>query len=156
MLKATGCRRKEILRLRKQDFREQIDSSGKKTGYLEVFKRGKGGIERWCLVNPKYTGFVKDFLKDAPTYLYSGEPRLFKKIEVPSNGIHSLRAVYAKNLYDFFAEQGYATGELYYCRKELVGVSYDKGILAKVSYNLQHSRNSVVVNYSTFPADISK
>lgn len=147
MLKATGCRRAEVLRLRREDFREQLDSNGNKTGCLEVYKRGKGGIERWCLVNPRYTEFVQNFLKQAPTYLHAGEERLFEKNDIPKNGIHSTRSIYACDLYHHFEEHGYASGEIYYCRKELYGATYDKGILKEVSYNLQHARNSIVINY---------
>lgn len=147
MLKATGCRRREALRLRKEDFRHQLDKDGKETGYLEVYKRGKGGIERWCLVNPLYTDFVKDFLKDAKTYNYAGEERLFQKNDFTKSGIHSTRSIYACDLYKFFLEHGYASGKLYHCRKELAGYSYDKGILKAVSFCLQHSRNDIVTNY---------
>ena len=146
MLKATGCRRSEILRLRKEDFRPQI-KDGKETGCLEVYKRGKGGIERWCLVNPLYTDFVKDFLKNASTYTHAGEKRLFEKNDVPKEGIHSVRSIYACDLYKYFLENGYASGKIYHCRKELVGYQYDKGILSEVSYHLQHSRDNIVVTY---------
>lgn len=146
MLKATGCRRREILRLRKEDFRRQI-KDGRETGCLEVYKRGKGGIERWCLVNPLYTEFVKGFLGTAKTYSVAGEERLFQKNDIPKNGIHSTRAVYACDLYKHFEQLGCASGEIYHCRKELAGYKYDKGILDEVSYNLQHSRDSVVITY---------
>lgn len=49
----------ELLRLRREDFRERTDCNGNKTGELEVYKRGKGGIERWCLVNPAYNELQK-------------------------------------------------------------------------------------------------
>ena len=149
MLKATGCRRREILRLRKEDFRQQLDKDGKETGCLEVYKRGKGGIERWCLVNPLYTDFVKNFLKTATTYPYAGEERLFQKKDIPKYGIHSTRSIYACDLYKHFMELGYESGKIYHCRKELAGYSYDKGVLDEVSFNLQHgkSRNSVVITY---------
>jgi len=145
-LKATGCRRREILKLRKEDFRPQI-KAGKETGYLEVYKRGKGGIERWCLINPLYTEFVKEFLKTAETFSFAGEERIFQKNDIPKNGIHSTRAVYACDLYKYFEQHGYASGKIYHCRKELSGFKYDKGILDEVSYNLQHSRDSVVISY---------
>lgn len=147
ILKATGCRRREILRLRKEDFRQRLDKDGKETGCLEVYKRGKGGIERWCLVNPLYTDFVKEFLKTAETYSFAEEERLFQKNDIPKDGIHSTRAVYACDLYKYFLEHGYASGEIYHCRKELSGYKYDKGIIHEVSYNLQHSRDSVVITY---------
>lgn len=147
MLSACGCRRSEILRLRKEDFRKQTGTDGKETGCLEVYKRGKGGIERWCLVNPRYTDFVVSFLQDANTYNHSGEERLFEKNDVPKYGIHSTRSIYGCDLYQYFLEHGYASGEIYYCRKELAGFSYDKGILDEVSYNLQHSRRDIAVTY---------
>lgn len=147
MLKATGCRRREALRLRREDFRQQLDKDGKETGFLEVFKRGKGGIERWCLVNPLYTDFVKDYLRDSKTFPFSGEERLFQKNDFSKNGIHSARSIYACDLYKHFMKQGLVSGELYHCRKELAGYSYDKAILDEVSYNLQHSRDDVVITY---------
>lgn len=147
ILKATGCRRREALRLRKEDFRQQINNDGQKTEYLEVYKRGKGGIERWCLVNPQYTEFVNDFLKDAKTYHYADEQRLFQKNDFTKSGIHSARSIYACDLYKHFEQLGYATGKIYHCRKELAGYKYDKGILDAVSYNLQHSRDNVVITY---------
>lgn len=147
MLKATGCRRSEMLRLRKEDFRAQKDSNGAFTGNIEVFKRGKGGIERWCLVNPNYTQFVKEFLREAPTYLFAKEERLFQKRDIPPDGVHSTRAIYAQDLYHYYETHGGQTGELYHCRKELAGTAYDKGVLQKVSHDLQHSRNNIVVQY---------
>lgn len=142
VLKATGCRRMEVLRLRKEDFRTNKD------GNLEVYKRGKGGIERWCLVNPKYTDQIKEWYRTTPSYKIDGEDRLVLKSELPRGAIHDLRADYARDLYEYFEARGdVETGEIYYCRKELVGKSYDKGILEEVSYNLQHSRNNVVISY---------
>lgn len=147
MLIATGCRRMEILRLRDEDFREQTDSDGNPTGCLEVLKRGKNKISRWCLVSPEHSDFVREFLQNAKTYSYSGEKRLFKKCDIPTCGIHSARAVYAKALYEYYESKGYSSGKIYFCRKELSGHSFDKGILEKVSFDLQHSRNSIVIQY---------
>lgn len=142
LLRATGCRRTEALRLRKEDFREGND------GNLEVFKRGKNNIERWCLVNPMYTEEVKEFLSKKSTHRINNEDRLLLKSELPRGSIHDLRADYAKDLYQYYENRGdVATGKKYYCRKELIGKEYDKGILQKVSYNLQHSRNNVVISY---------
>ena len=146
LLKATGCRRKEMLRLRKEDFREQV-KDGQKTGNLEVYKRGKGGLERWCLVNPNYTQEVKDFLEHATTHKAAGEDRLIRKSDMPETEVHSYRADYARDLYDYFESQGYASGKMYHCRKEMAGVVYDKGLLEEVSYHLQHHRNNVVISY---------
>lgn len=141
IFKATGCRRMEALRLRKEDFRERDD------GNLEVYKRGKGGIERWCLVNPNYTKEMKDYLEKTNTHSINGEERLLLKAEIPKGSVHDLRADYAKDLYDYFENRGdVATGNIYHCKKEKLGQSFDKGILKEVSHNLQHSRHNVVAN----------
>lgn len=148
LIKATGCRRAEILRLRKTDFREKTDSFGNKTGELEVFKRGKNGIERWTIVNPKYTDFVKDYISNHSTLNMAGEERLFRKADIPAKmPVHDLRSDYACDLYRYYEERGYGNGNIYHCRRKLKGYSYDKGILSKVSYDLQHSRDNVVINY---------
>lgn len=146
MFVATGARRSELLRLRKEDFREQLDESGKKTGYLEVYKRGKGGKQAYTLVNPKYTEWVREFLQTATTHTFHGEQRLFWKEDLFRQN-HQLKAIYAADMYTFYLEHGYGNGKLYHCRKELAGVSYDKGVLAKVSHDLMHARNSVVIQY---------
>lgn len=148
LIKATGCRRAEILRLRKEDFRERTDNMGNKTGELEVYKRGKNGIERWCLVNPNYTDFVREYVANHSTMTVAGEERLFRKSDVPERmPVHDLRSNYACDLYRYYEEQGYGNGNLYHCKRELKGYVYDKGILSKVSEDLQHSRNNVVINY---------
>ena len=148
MMKATGCRRMELLRLRKEDFRERTNPTGNKTGEWEVYKRGKGGIHRWTLVNPSYVDFVADFLKNAITTTHHGEERLFKKSDIPAKlPCHDLRSDYACDLYRYYEKNGYGSGNLYHCRKDLKGYHYDKAILSKVSYALQHNRDNVVIDY---------
>ena len=148
LAKATGCRRMELLRLRREDFRERTDCNGNKTGELEVYKRGKGGIERWCLVDPTYNDFVRELIATAPTYNFNGENRLLRKADLPAKlPIHDCRSDYAVNLYNYFEERGLSSGEIYSCRKDLKGWHYDKGLLELVSTNLQHSRDSVVIDY---------
>lgn len=148
MVKATGCRRMEILRLRKEDFREKCDRSGNKTGEWEVHKRGKGGIDRWCLVNPSYVDFVKGYLNRATTISQNGEERLFRKADIPAKlAVHDLRSDYACDLYRYYERCGYGNGDIYHCRKDLKGYHYDKGILDKVSFDLQHARDNVVIDY---------
>lgn len=148
LAKATGARRMELLRLRKEDFRERTDKEGKPTGELEVFKRGKNGIERWCLVDPQYNDIIRELIATAPTYSFNGEDRLLRKADLPARlPIHDCRSDYAVNLYNYFEERGLASGEIYSCRKDLKGWHYDKGLLDLVSTNLQHSRDSVVIDY---------
>lgn len=148
MFEATGCRRSELLRLRKDDFREQYNKIGEKTGQLEVYKRGKNGIERWCLANPAYKEFVKSFISGKETIYTAGEHRLFEKADVPGKmPVHDLRSTYACDLYEHYTKMGYGNGQMYRCKGELQGYVYDKGVLERVSYDLQHSRNNVVIEY---------
>lgn len=140
--KATGARHAEMLRLRPQDFRRRED------GELEVFRRGKGGIERWCLVVPEEKQFVLEYIATKQTTRIANEDRLFDKKEVPTKlPLHDCRSYYAVSLYDYYENHGFATGNLYHCRKDLSGYVYDKGVLAKVSYDLAHGRDNVVVDY---------
>lgn len=140
ILKATGCRRAEALRLRREDFRKNDD------GTMSVFKRGKNGLERWCLVNPNYQKDVCEFLDKQPSFRIDGEDRLFRKADIPKSEIHSYRSDYARDLYDYYEQQGFANGNLYHCKKDMAGITFDKGILEKVSYDLQHGRNNVIVS----------
>ena len=142
LVKATGCRHKELLRLRKEDFRENAD------GTMSVFKRGKNNLHRWCLVDPGLTDFVRKYVTNKDTVEIAGEQRLFKKSEVPSKlPLHDCRCDYAKALYEYYSEKGYANGKMYHCRKDMIGCTFDKGVLEKVSFDLQHSRNNVVISY---------
>ena len=73
-------------------------------------------------------------------------------IIIAGAGVHMLIERYRpsterEDLYAYFDSRGdVATGEIYHCKKDMIGHSYDKGILQAVSYNLQHSRNNVVVS----------
>ena len=94
-------------------------------------------------------GFIKDYFDKAPTYTSaSGEERIIRKEYLPSGSIHDLRADYACELYKIYKDRGdVATGKLYHCRKDMAGISFDKGILAKVSEDLGHHRLDVVISY---------
>lgn len=141
-IRATGCRRGELLNLRREDIK--ISPSGKN---VQILKRGKGGVERWTLVNPKYNELVIRMFKENEGYRTSdGEERIFKSKQIPSSAIHDLRADYARDMYKLYEYNNYGNGEKYYCRGERVGDSFDKGILEKVSYDMCHHRCDVVVN----------
>lgn len=140
-IRATGCRRGELLALRKEDFR--WSQSGKN---CYVYKRGKGGVERWCLVNPKYNKQVAEMFDRQPVHRANGENRIFKESEIPHSAIHDLRADYARDLYELYKRAGAGNGKRYCCKYERKGDSFDRGILEKVSENMGHHRIDVVVN----------
>mgnify|MGYP003290581286 CR=1 FL=1 len=143
IIRATGGRRAEISKYRKEDLRERED------GNLEIFRRGKNKIQGWYPVLPQYKDFVKEYFDKAPTYTSAnGEERIIRKEQIPSGSIHDLRASYACELYKYYEDRGdVASGKLYHCRKDMAGTSYDKGILAKVSEDLGHHRLDVVISY---------
>ena len=140
VIKATGCRRMELLRLRPEDIRQRED------GNWEVFKRGKNKLERWCMITPKYSEQVIDILRSHETYRIAGEYRYFQKSEIPKGAIHDLRADYAKDLYEYYQSQGIDDGRKYRCRNDMAGKEFSKSVLEKVSHDMLHSRCDVIVN----------
>ena len=107
--------------------------------------------ENWKRSEEEVKGIMdllREYLKTAETHPVSGENRLFLKAQLPSGSIHDMRADYARDLYQYFEDRGdVATGKIYHCKGDMLGRSFDKGILSAVSYNLQHSRDNVVVNH---------
>lgn len=140
-IRATGCRRDELLHLRKKDIK--FSPTGKN---IYIYKRGKGGVERWCLVNPKYNELVKKMFDESPAYTINGEQRIFKNNQIPKSAIHDLRADYACDMYKIYKANGFGNGKYYHCRNERLGDSFDKGVLAKVSEDMGHHRIDVVVS----------
>lgn len=140
--KATGARRCGVLRFTKNDIRQRDD------GTYEVFLKEKNGMTGYRQVLPEFQEEVLRIINESPGYLTpSGEKRVFRKNMLPTE-LHSNRAFYACRLYDYYEKQGYATGEKYYCRKDMKGIVFDKGILKAVSEQMFHHRLDVVVtNY---------
>ncbi len=133
-VRGTGARRQGLLRLTKNDLRQRED------GLFEVHLREKNNMERWALVLPSYQELVIKMFNDSKGYDVANEIRLFRKCDIPVSSIHDLRAEYASSLYSYFEEHGYSSGKTYFCRNELYGIKYGKGILAAVSKNLGHHR----------------
>lgn len=141
--RATGARRCGVLRVTKNDIRQKDD------GTYEIFLREKNGMSGYRQVLPEFQEDVLRIINESPGYLTpNGENRVFKKNMLPTE-LHSNRAFYACQLYDYYEKLGtYATGEKYYCRKDMKGIVFDKGILKAVSEQLFHHRLDVVVtNY---------
>ena len=141
--KSTGARRCGIVRVTKSDIREKEDHS------LEVFLKEKNGMSGWRMVLPEFQKDIKRIFEEAPGYRTSnGELRLFRKNALPTE-LHSCRAEYVCSLYTYYATEGnYTSGDLYYCRGDMCGTVFDKGILKKISLDVFHHRLDVVVtNY---------
>lgn len=141
-VRATGARRGGLIHLTKEDLRERED------GQLEIHLKEKNGMERWARVDPTREEFVKEIFKEKRGIEINGEVRLFNKEEINCcQELHSCRTEYAVKMYSLFEKEGYANNQIYYCRKDMKGLSFDKGILKKVSENLGHHRLDVVVSH---------
>lgn len=147
---ATGTRRGGMQKLKKNDL---IVKPG---GDILIHLDEKGGKERWALVLPEYSDFVKNTFERSPGY---GPHReyLFPKGYIPdSMAVHCYRAVYAQKLYQLFENRGLGNGNKYYCRKDMKGKSFDKGLLIQVSRNMGHNRCDVIVENYFYKVDNSK
>lgn len=141
--KATGARRGGVLRVTKNDIRKRED------GTYEVFLKEKNGMSGWRQVLPAFQDDVLRIFEKSHGYqLPNGELRVFRKNLLPAE-MHSNRAYYACELYKYYESLGkYTTGEKYYCRCDMQGFVFDKGILKAVSEQMFHHRLDVIVtNY---------
>lgn len=143
---AIGCRRIGAERLCKNDIIER-------NGRMYIRLNEKNGFIRESVVIHGEEEFVRSVFEKSPGFeVVAGgkvEERLFPKGYIPKNlDIHGCRAQYATCLYQQCEDRGeHITGELYRCRKDMLGRVYDKGILKYVSENLGHHRLDVVIVY---------
>ena len=143
--RACGARRGGLLKLTPDDIIEHH-------GQLYIHLCEKGGKERDALVLPAYEDNVRQiFARYAQTdrqAVTGGKQRLFARAALPKDmPLHYLRAQYARELYAYFAQQELGNGQIYYCRADRRGQSYDKGLLMLVSHNMGHSRCDVIVSH---------
>lgn len=143
--RACGARRGGLLRLTPDDIIEH-------RGQLYIHLCEKGGKERNAFVLPQYTNEVRRifscYASSNGRSITGGKQRIFKKSALPKDmPLHYLRAQYARELYAYFAQQGLGSGQIYHCRADRKGQSYDKGLLMLVSHNMGHSRCDVIVSH---------
>lgn len=143
--RACGARRGGLLNLTPDDLIEH-------NGQFYVHLREKGGKERESLVLPQYANEVRRifscYAQSDERPVIAGKQRLFARTALPKDmPLHYLRAQYARDLYDHFRAQGLSSGQLYHCRADRKGQSYDKGLLMLVSHNMGHSRCDVIVSH---------
>lgn len=146
-LRATGMRRIEVLRIRKEDIIENDD------GTMALSLLGKGGKRRTAPVMPGKEAMVRAVLQQ-----FIDCPPNREKGFIPANWIpdhmatHCYRAQYAMDFYNLYLSQGRGIGKsgdthtIYYCRKDKAGQWYYKNILLMVSRNMGHNREEVVVS----------
>lgn len=143
--RACGARRGGILGLTAGDLLSR-------DGHLYVHLTEKGGKEREAIVLPEYETAVQEifsaYAENPKAAATGGKQRLFSRSALPKDmPLHYLRAQYAQDLYRYYEAQGATTGQLYHCRADRKGRSYDKGVLMAVSRNMGHSRCDVVVSH---------
>ena len=131
--KATGLRRSEVLKLR----RNNITDNGDGTVSVFVFK-GKGGKDRVVQVRPGYEEFVRSLGGNGKERVFSELPSRFPE--------HVLRREYAQEMYKLYARDisKLPKSDRYVCRKDKKGTIYDKKAMLKVSRLLGHNRIDVI------------
>lgn len=142
---ATGVRHHELVALRYYN----ISPIGT---WIYVW-RGKGGKSRVIPVFPEYIDHVINMRTRA---INKFEGRVFLTREIKSRmDVHSYRREYAQNLYKYYTQTGqYVNGKPYHCRKDLAGVTYDRGVMRAVSNALGHERINVIAkSYLSNPND---
>lgn len=113
--RSTGLRRREITSLRGDALREE-------DGKYYIFVRGKGGRKRLSEI----IGSEEDIAFVVNTMQKAGERKVFDKI--PDMDIHSLRAEYAKSVYDKYSRprQEYKNERMILHHNRLVTTYTDK------------------------------
>lgn len=137
-----GLRRNELAHLRYDNLNKSSD-----VYKLELdgryCKHGKSRVVEITAYNESDKQFVDRFMQSFCRE--NGKNHIHNAFDC-----HHYRAVYASNLYDKYARdtEYLDRSDVYYCRNERCGESYDKQALSYVSENLGHNRCEVVVrNY---------
>lgn len=136
--RSTGLRRHEVGALRPEDVQQRPDGSV----FVHV-NSGKGGKAR-----------IVQALNSRPAEIAaarscgSGSGKLFDNIPCRAP-IHAYRREYAQELYRQLARPigSLSKSEVYRCRKDMGGVSFDKQAMKTVSEMLGHNRLDVMTTY---------
>lgn len=139
--KCSGLRRAEVSALRVED----VLYKGDGIYIIDVHRATKGGRERFIKLfsDENEIKLIKDHLRGkAPN------EKVFARVN--SNlDVHSYRAEYCQRVYKAY-ERDLSTlpeRELYRCRKDKLGVVYDRWAMSKASQALGHSRISVIAGH---------
>ena len=133
--RSTGLRRAELRALTGDKL--IIDSEGNYR--ILVNKMSKGGRQREALI-------IGNVQKIVAMMRAAGTGKVFESI--PDCDIHGFRSDYAKALYEQnFNKDLKDKKDIYYCRKDLKHVFYQRSCLLICSQNLGHNRISVVAGH---------
>ncbi len=136
--RCTGLRRAELSQLRGTDL---IEKDGQY--FLHIHTATKGGRERIspiCGSKEEVQAVVEHMRK-------AGSNKAWSKISSNAD-IHSYRADYCNKIYKLFARDinTLKTSEIYYCRRDLKSVKYDKKAMLIASQALGHNRINVIAS----------
>ncbi|BDF70099.1 hypothetical protein CE91St41_26740 [Oscillospiraceae bacterium] len=133
--RATGLRRHELAAVKPSNITVRDDGTVVLTDIT-----GKGGKRRDVEVLPSLAGAVLRFA-DIPK-----DRRIFSR--VPSHmDVHSYRREYADAMYRVALERMGPSGQVYRCRLDKRGKTYDRRAMRYVSNQLGHNRISVIAGH---------
>lgn len=136
--KGTGLRRRELAALTGDKL---ILQKGK---YYILVTNGKGGKRRAVPIIDNEDVIV-------PMMRAAGRKKVFKSIPGAAD-IHGYRAEYATNFYNKIARpiNHLAYEQIYFCRRDRVGVAFDRKAMLVVSIALGHNRINVIAGHYLF------
>lgn len=136
--RCTGLRRAELSQLRGTDL---IEKNGQY--FLHIHTATKGGRER---ISP-VCGSKEEVQTVVERMRKAGSNKAWSKISSNAD-IHSYRADYCNKIYKLFARDinTLMTSEIYYCRRDLKSVKYDKKAMLIASQALGHNRINVIAS----------
>ena len=138
-VRGTGLRRSELRHVKVSDFYK-----AKGNLYVKV-QRGKGGKYRVAKVQPEYREMVEKIIEGK-----GKEDKIIQRGDIPNRTpCHAYHGKYARDMYKKLARPlGTLTREKkYFCRNDMKGKVFDRGVLLKVSRLLGHNREDVVVSH---------
>lgn len=145
--KCTGLRRRELGQIRG-------DALCWKDGrpYLHVTDGTKGRRERYAPIIGQPEA-VQDVVRRCQK---AGKSRVWPQGAPKNMDEHACRAFYAKTVYEAYARpigghNGISGHDVYYCRGDFAGRSFDRAAMLKASEALGHSRVSVIASHYLWP-----
>ena len=136
--RCTGLRRAELSQIRGTDL---IEKDGEY--FLHICRGTKGGRERVSLI----CGSKQEVQTIVNRMRKAGSNKVWNKVSSNAD-IHSYRSDYCNRVYKLHERDinTLNSSEIYYCRRDLKSVKYDKKAMLIASKNLGHNRINVIAS----------